>query len=82
MALVPDAKIYLFGSRARGTNSTVSDVDIAVDAGIPLSRRVIGEAQSIMSASDLIYHVDVVDMHRMSDEMRKMVLDEGIVWTG
>ncbi len=80
LALVPQAAIYLFGSRARGTNSPVSDVDIAVDAGVPLSRVVIDEAQSIMSASNLIYHVDVVDMNRISDEMRDIIMSEGIVW--
>ena len=32
-ALIPQAKIYLFGSRARGTNSEWADIDIALDAG-------------------------------------------------
>ncbi len=44
-ALVPKAKIYLFGSRARGTHSEFSDIDIAVDAGEALPRVVIDEAK-------------------------------------
>ncbi len=32
----PNAKIYLFGSRARGTNEEQSDIDIAIDAGLPI----------------------------------------------
>ncbi len=28
IALISDAKIYLFGSRARGTNSPWSDIDL------------------------------------------------------
>lgn len=32
-ALMPDVKIYLFGSRARGTNSRTADIDIALDGG-------------------------------------------------
>lgn len=79
-ALVPDAKIYLFGSRARGTHAASSDIDIAVDAGSPLPRVVIDEANSIMLATNIMYHIDVVDFNRMSDEMRLAVLKEGVVW--
>lgn len=28
----PEAKVYLFGSRARGDNSETFDIDIAIDA--------------------------------------------------
>lgn len=79
-ALVPQARIYLFGSRARGTHSPFSDIDIAVDAGQPLSRVVIDEAKSIMQASNIMYHIDVVDMNRVPDEMREAILKEGILW--
>lgn len=79
-ALVPDAKIYLFGSRARGTHSPFSDIDIAVDAGQPLPRVVVDEAKSIMQASNIMYHIDVVDMNRVPEEMRKSILKEGIIW--
>jgi predicted nucleotidyltransferase len=34
--LFPDAKIYLFGSRARGTHKVTSDVDLAIDIGTPI----------------------------------------------
>jgi predicted nucleotidyltransferase len=33
----PDAKIYLFGSRARGNYDVTSDIDIAIDVGRPVS---------------------------------------------
>ena len=32
-ACFPDAKVYLFGSRATGRYSDSSDIDIAIDAG-------------------------------------------------
>jgi len=31
-----DAKIYLFGSRAKNTHAVTSDIDIAIDAGNPM----------------------------------------------
>jgi predicted nucleotidyltransferase len=32
-ALFPKVKIYLLGSRARGTYSVTSDIDLALDTG-------------------------------------------------
>ncbi len=79
-ALIPEAKIYLFGSRARGTHSPFSDIDIAVDAGEVLPLIAVDEAKSIMAASNLLYHVDVVDLNNIPDEMRSIILEEGILW--
>ncbi len=79
-ALVPDAKIYLFGSRARGTHTEYSDIDLALDAGAKLSLVAVDEAKSIMAASNIIHRVDVVDMYRISEGMRADILQEGILW--
>ncbi len=80
VALIPDAKIYLFGSRARGTHSSTSDVDIAIDGGEKLPLVAVYEVKSIMAASNLVYRVDVVDLYRVSDDMRSTIKQEGILW--
>ena len=79
-ALIPRAKIYLFGSRARKTNTARSDVDIAIDAGKLLPRTTIDEAHSVLQASNLMYRVDVVDLHQLDEEMRNAIMKEAIVW--
>ncbi len=79
-ALMLNTKIYLFGSRARGTNSPVSDIDIAVDSGVPLSRVALDEAHSILQASNIIHHIDVVDFNRIPEKMRTAILHEGKIW--
>lgn len=79
-ALIPKATIYLFGSRARGTHSARSDIDIAVDAGSPIAPLTIDEANSVMEATNIKYHIDVVDFNRISNEMKSSILKEGIVW--
>jgi len=78
--LIPKARIYFFESRARGTHSPLSNVDIAVDAGEELPLVAIDEAKSIMTASNLIYHVDVVDFNNIPEKMRTAILQEGILW--
>jgi len=78
--LLPSAKIYLFGSRARGTNSPRSDIDIAIDNGKQLPLIIIGEVQSVISATNVLYKVDIVDINSVSKEMKEEILNEGIVW--
>jgi predicted nucleotidyltransferase len=78
--LFPDAKIYLFGSRARGIYTDSSDVNIAIDAGHKMEFTAIGEARDVMEALYIPYKVDVVDFHRAPEGMREMIISEGIQW--
>ena len=77
----PDAKIILFGSRARKTHQRGSDIDIAIDTGSPIrpfSR--LGEAKAAVQALYIPYGIDVVDLHGVSKDMQEMILQEGIPW--
>lgn len=79
-ALVPHAKIYLFGSRARKTHSRSSDIDIAIDAGKALPHAAIDEMVSVFSATNIMEKIDVVDIHQVPNEMRDSIAQEGILW--
>jgi uncharacterized protein len=78
--LIPEAKIYLFGSRARDTNSEWSDIDIALDAGKELPSVSIMELNDIMVATNMPYKVDVVDLYSVSEQMRTIILKEKVIW--
>lgn len=80
-ALVPDAKIYLYGSRARGTNKEWSDIDLALDAGRELPLGAVGELASILEASSIPYKIDIVDINgEISKVMRESILKDKMVW--
>jgi predicted nucleotidyltransferase len=79
-ALIPETKIYLFGSRARGKHSQHSDIDIALDAGKPLPIVLVDELKSIFEATNIMYKIEVVDFYRVSDAMRDSILKERIIW--
>jgi uncharacterized protein len=79
-ALFPNATIYLFGSRARGTHYERSDIDIALDTGIRLEQVDVGEARDMLNESNIPYKIDVVDVRGVHESMRKNILEEGIVW--
>ena len=79
-ALIPDADIYLFGSRATGQHRERSDIDIALDAGKPLDPVDVGEIRDMLAASNIPYSFDVVDIHTVAQELKENILSEGIVW--
>lgn len=81
VAMIPQVKkIYLFGSRARGTHSPRSDIDIAIDANRKLSTVEIGELKSVLSETNIIYKIDVVDINSIPEDLRKTILQEGVLW--
>lgn len=79
-ALVPTAKVYLFGSRARGTHGKASDIDLAVDAGHELSDVCIDEVKSVLGATNIRYKIDVVDFHGVSADMKASIKRDGKLW--
>lgn len=79
-ALMPDVKIYLFGSRARGSNNPKADIDIALDGGKPLPTIDVDEVKSMLRESNIMYSIDIVDMYQVSDTMRNEILKERVIW--
>lgn len=53
------ARVWLFGSRARGDHKPFSDIDIMVESNVDL-RGPISEIQEILTESSLPFKVDLV----------------------
>jgi len=66
-------KVYVFGSRAVGEAEKYSDLDIAIEAGNPLSIRSISSLRSDFEYSDLDIRVDVVDLNGISDTFKNVI---------
>ena len=76
----PEVKVILFGSRARGTNKPGSDVDLALDLGEPIKLREMSRTRKTLENLPLALDIDIVDMHNIPDELRQVILHEGITW--
>lgn len=76
----PDAKIYLFGSRAKNTHTATSDIDIAIDAGHPIDISKKGQINNMLEALSIPQNIDVVDFHRAPEALRANILRDGILW--
>lgn len=77
---LPHSKIYLFGSRARSTHSPGSDIDIAIDAGIPIERAILGALKEEIVESNIPLFVDIIDLNDISEDIRQQIKKEGVLW--
>ncbi len=72
-ALPCDARVWVFGSRAKWTTKDSSDLDLAIDADRALTRKESAALSDAFEESDLPYKVDVVDMHTVSDSFKAII---------
>ena len=76
---LPNCKIYLFGSRARGTHSEGADIDIAIDNGSKIYYRTVWELHDLIESTTIPVFVDVVDLNSVDKKFREQVLNEAIL---
>lgn len=76
----PDAKIILFGSRARGTNKEGADVDVAIDLGETADLGDMYRARVTLEHLPIAVEVDLVDLHMIPQELKAEILREGVMW--
>ena len=72
-------KVYLFGSRAKGKATERSDIDLGFLSGQDISYE-LSLLDYFLENSNLPYKVDLVDLNKVSEEFRKKVIKEGILW--
>jgi len=75
---VQPRRIWLFGSRARGSYKRTSDIDIAIeceDDDTFLTHEIEDSIRTLLN-------IDVVDMRKANPRLRKEILTEGILLYG
>ncbi len=81
LRLPKNTKVWVFGSRARNKATRGSDLDLAIDAGRPLTTKEKDRLSEDFYQSDLSYKVDVVDMQTVSDSFRPYIDQEKVPLT-
>ena len=69
-------KVWVFGSRAGWATKDSSDLDLALEGETPISRRSLSALETAFEDSDLPYAVDVVDLRRISERFRRIVMKQ------
>lgn len=71
----PEAKFYIFGSRANGKYREYSDVDIAIDCS-DLTTAIKSKLELEFENSTFPYEVDIVDLNNIKDNFKNLIQDE------
>jgi predicted nucleotidyltransferase len=76
------ARVYLFGSWARGEERRISDIDVGIEPLEPLPAGLLLDLQDALDNSDVLYPVDLVNLDVAAPGLRERVLTEGMPWNG
>lgn len=71
--LPPNTKVEVFGSRAGGAIKPWSDLDLAIDAGRPLSLAERADLTEAFDESSLAWKVDIVDRATVSERFGAII---------
>ncbi len=76
-----EVSVYLFDSHAKNTAHRTSDIDVAILPESPLPAGLLSDVREALEQSNIIYHVDLVDLFNAEAAFRQKVLDEGVLWS-
>ena len=79
-AFLPYTKIYIFGSRARGSHHKTSDIDIALDNKDIIDPKIITQLKNSIDALNIPYKIDIVDINNISEILKKQIERDKILW--
>ena len=71
----PAVRIFLFGSRARGSAHERSDIDIGVEGPRPIDHATLAAIIEETDESPTLYSIDVVDFKRLPERFRDVALE-------
>jgi len=66
-SMLPNAKVLIFGSRAKGSARKYSDYDILIDNSKPLDITELTNLQEAFIESIIPVKVEIVDRHRIDE---------------
>ena len=70
---IPDAEVWAFGSRVRGTAKKHSDLDLVVVGKQKIAQKTYYQLQEAFQESELPIRVDILDWHRITSEFQQNI---------
>lgn len=76
---VPNHRVALFGSRAKGTKKRFADLDLMIYGNRTLSLSALALLKQAFSDSSIPFRVDVLDAAQTSEEFLQKIQNESIM---
>jgi predicted nucleotidyltransferase len=78
-----ECKVYLFGSRARGDYTRISDADIGIE-GLSKKEFIMAKwkIEEMVEESIIPFRVDIVNLEDVDDNFKKEIFKDAVVWRG
>jgi predicted nucleotidyltransferase len=78
--IVPDDKVYVFGSRAAsgGTLKKHSDLDLAIKGIGIVGKKIMRRLATAFEESDLPFRVDIVDLNATKENFRAIIEKQAV----
>jgi len=72
---VENYRLFFFGSRVKGNNSSMSDIDLGIEGQKKLSPLVKLTIEEELQNLPILYKIDLVDFGNVSGDFKKKVLE-------
>jgi predicted nucleotidyltransferase len=76
---IPDATVWAFGSRVKGSNRTSSDLDLAVLCDKQTAKEQLPKLNELFIESDIPFKVQLLDFNRLPVNMQENIKKKYIV---
>jgi type I restriction enzyme S subunit len=78
--LSDEYKVWVFGSRAKNQAKYNSDLDLAIEYKEKVNYKILSKIKSDLEESKLAFKVDVLDINNISDDFRKIIEKDMILF--
>ena len=76
---IPDATIWAFGSRVKGSNRTSSDLDLAVLCDKQTARKQLLKLNEVFTESNIPFKVQLLDFNRLPVNMQENIKKKYVI---
>lgn len=76
---IPDATVWAFGSRVKGSNRTSSDLDLAVLCDKQTAKKQLPKLNEVFIESDIPFKVQLLDFNRLPVNLQENIKKKYII---
>ena len=76
---IPDATVWVFGSRIKGSNRPASDLDLAVLCDKETAKKQLPKLNEIFIESDIPFKIQLLDFNRLPSNMQENIKTQYII---